>query len=105
VVEYLEKEMVDNLSNEEKRYIEAEIKYEGYIKKQKKEVLKMRKEDRRKIPPDLEFKKIPGLSREIIEKLEKYRPNTIGEAKRISGVTPAALSNILIYLKIRERNK
>ena len=105
VIEYLRHEGMNNLSDEEKRYIEAEVKYEGYIRKQKREILKMKREERRKIPSDLDFKKIPGLSREIIEKLEKYRPKTLGEAKKISGITPAAITNISIYLRILERGK
>ncbi len=105
VIEYLRHEGMNNLSDEEKRYIEAEVKYEGYIRKQKREILKMKREERRKIPFDLDFKKIPGLSREIIEKLEKYRPKTLGEAKKISGITPAAITNISIYLRILERGK
>jgi len=105
VIEYLRHEGMNNLSDEEKRYIEAEVKYEGYIRKQKREILKMKREERKKIPSDLDFKKIPGLSREIIEKLEKYRPRTLGEAKKISGITPAAITNISIYLRILERGK
>ncbi|MCP2519217.1 tRNA uridine-5-carboxymethylaminomethyl(34) synthesis enzyme MnmG [SCandidatus Aminicenantes bacterium Aminicenantia_JdfR_composite] len=105
VIEYLREEGLNNLSEEEKRYIEAEVKYEGYIKKQKREILRMRREERKRIPPELDFKKIPGLSKEIVEKLEKYRPKTIGEAKKISGITPAAITNISIYLKILEREK
>ncbi|MFQ6082744.1 MAG: tRNA uridine-5-carboxymethylaminomethyl(34) synthesis enzyme MnmG [Candidatus Aminicenantia bacterium] len=105
MIEYLKSKEVEVLTEEEKRYIEAEIKYEGYIKKQQKEVTKMLKQEKRKIPLDIEYQKIPGLSKEIIEKLKKYRPQTIGEAKRISGITPAALTNISIYLRLRERER
>ncbi len=105
MIEYLRNEGLNNLSEEEKRYIEAEVKYEGYIRKQKREILRMKREERKRIPSELDFKKIPGLSKEIVEKLEKYRPKTLGEAKKISGITPAAITNISIYLKILEREK
>jgi len=91
----------NNLTEEEVRHIESEIKYEGYIKKQEKEIQKMKKIERQKIPTDIDFKSIPGLTAEVTEKLIKFKPKTIGEAKKISGVTPAALLNIHIYIQIQ----
>lgn len=88
------------LSEEEKRFVESEIKYEGYIKKQEKEISKMVKIDSLVLPEDINYKEIPGLTREIIEKLEKNRPATIGEVKKISGITPAAVYNIYLYLEV-----
>jgi tRNA uridine 5-carboxymethylaminomethyl modification enzyme len=94
------------LNEEEKRFVESEIKYEGYIKKQEKEINRMMKLDALRLPPDINFRGIPGLTREIIEKLEKLRPETMAEAKKISGITPAAVYNIYLYIEImRKRNR
>jgi tRNA uridine 5-carboxymethylaminomethyl modification enzyme len=95
----------ESLSNEEMRAIESEIKYEGYLKRQKKEVSKLRRTDRMKIPKDLDLGKVPGLTREAREKLEKYRPGTIGQAKRIPGLTPAALFNIGVFVEAERRRR
>lgn len=94
-----------NLTNEEKRHIESEVKYEGYIRKQEKEIQKIKKIDRQKIPPNLNFKSIPGLTAEAVEKLNKFKPKTIGEAKKISGITPAALLNIHIFMQIQTKKE
>ena len=93
------------LSDDEIRHIESEIKYEGYIKKQKKEIARIIKGDKEKIPETLEFKNIPGLTREITENLHRIRPKTIGDVKKAPGITPAAITNIQIYLKLQKRNK
>jgi len=103
VVEY--KKFKLPLSDEEIRNIESEVKYEGYLKKQEKEIARIKRVDKEKIPKNTEFKKIAGLTGEVIEKLEKTRPQTIGEAKKIPGITPAATINLHIYLKIQKRKK
>lgn len=103
VLEY--KKFAEPLSAEEKRHIESEVKYEGYLKKQEKEISRIKKNDREKIPGSLDFREIPGLTREGIEKLDKLRPKTIGEAKRIPGITPAAVVNIHTYLCILKKKK
>jgi len=103
VVEY--KKFKLPLSDEEIRNIESEVKYEGYLKKQEKEIARIKRVDEEKIPKNTEFKKIAGLTGEMIEKLEKTRPQTIGEAKKIPGITPAATINLHIYLKIQKRKK
>ncbi len=87
-------------TDEEVRHIESEVKYEGYLKKQAKEIARIAKVDGVKIPPRLNFKKVPGLTSEVVEKLEKTAPSTLGEAKRVPGMTPAALINLHIYLKL-----
>lgn len=79
--------------------VEIQAKYAGYINKQTIEIEKSAKNENTFIPEDFEFKGIPGLSTEIVEKLTRIRPQTIGMASRISGVTPAAISLLLIYLK------
>ena len=93
------------LTAEEVRHIESEVKYEGYLKKQDKEIARIRKLDRESIPPGLRFGDIPGLTREAVEKLEKLGPQTLGEAKQIPGLTPAALMNIHIHLKLIRAGK
>jgi tRNA uridine 5-carboxymethylaminomethyl modification enzyme len=101
VVEY--KKFGVPLSNEEMRHVESEVKYEGYLKKQEKEIAKIRKIDGEKIPRGTEFQNIPGLTREMIEKLEEFMPRTMGEAKKIPGMTPAATMNLHVYLKIQKK--
>jgi tRNA uridine 5-carboxymethylaminomethyl modification enzyme len=103
VIKYVPSDML--LTEEEKRYCESEIKYEGYIKKQEKEVARLSKQDGKKIPGNLVYANIPGLSREVIEKLEKFSPRTIGEAKKIPGVTPASIINLHIAIAVHKRQK
>lgn len=78
--------------------IETETKYEGYIKRQLEEVARFRRVEGMAIP-DMRFEDVPGLSAEIKEKLERIRPASIGQASRISGVTPAAISMLMVHLK------
>ena len=79
-----------------------ETKYEGYIKKQLREIKKTQKQNDKKIPKRINYSKIAGLSNEAIEKLNKSQPTTIGSASRIEGVTPAAINLILIQIKKKE---
>lgn len=94
----------ENLTEEDIRHIESEVKYEGYLKRQEKEIARIKKMDKEKIPPSLEFQNVPGLTREVREKLDKFRPKTIGEAKKIPGITPAAVVNLHIYLNIQKKH-
>jgi tRNA uridine 5-carboxymethylaminomethyl modification enzyme len=103
VLEYKKPDV--NLSEEEIRHVESEVKYEGYLKKQTKEIARTLRIDKEKIPDDIKIKDIPGLTREVKEKLEKYSPKTIEEAKRIPGVTPAAIMNLHIFINLRRKNK
>ena len=80
----------------------TEIKYKGYIEKQLREVNKNKKQNNKKIPEDLEYNKISGLSNEVVEKLSKTKPETIGSAARIEGITPAAINLILVSIKKNE---
>ncbi len=80
--------------------IETEIKYAGYITQQERQIDRLKKSEGRRIPDDFEFRGIPGLSREIGEKLEKVQPATLGQAARIPGVTPAAIAILDVYLSI-----
>ncbi|MCI0420550.1 MAG: tRNA uridine-5-carboxymethylaminomethyl(34) synthesis enzyme MnmG [Acidobacteria bacterium] len=90
----------ERLSWEETKTVETAIKYEGYLKQQTQEIEKMKKAESRRIPQGFEYHGIPGLSREMIEKLSRVRPATIGQASRIPGVTPAALSILHIHLEM-----
>ena len=78
--------------------VEIEIKYEGYIKRQKSQIDDMRRLEAKKLPKDIDYNKIVGLRLEAIEKLSSIRPINIGQASRISGVSPADISVLLIYL-------
>jgi len=86
------------LSEDEIKRVEIELKYEGFIKRQFLEIKKFQKIEKIKIPSDINYALINSLSKEIIEKLTKIRPLTLGQASRISGITPAALSTIMIWL-------
>ncbi len=77
---------------------ETELKYSGYLEQQQRQIDRLKGSDGRRIPVDLEFSRIPGLSREVSEKLSKVRPVTLGQAARISGVTPAAISVLEIFM-------
>lgn len=79
--------------------IEIEAKYSGYIERQKQDIDKLRRSEDVKIPADLDLDKISGLSNEVKQKIRDHRPETIGMASRISGVTPAAISILLVYIK------
>ncbi len=79
--------------------VEIQIKYQGYIDRQLMEIAKQKKHEDSKIPADFDYASISGLSNEVIAKLEDSRPDTVGQAARISGITPAAISMILVYLK------
>ena len=79
-----------------------ETKYSGYIKKQQREVEKNKKQNAKKIPTDINYSNISGLSNEVIEKLQKTKPTTIGAASRLEGVTPAAINLILVSIKKAE---
>jgi tRNA uridine 5-carboxymethylaminomethyl modification enzyme len=79
--------------------VEYEIKYEGFIHRQQKEVEKFRHIEYIRIPEGFDFKGIPGLSKEIIEKLNRFNPITLGQANRISGVTPSAITLLMVYFK------
>ncbi|OGP53785.1 MAG: tRNA uridine-5-carboxymethylaminomethyl(34) synthesis enzyme MnmG [Deltaproteobacteria bacterium RBG_13_52_11] len=79
--------------------VELEVKYAGYIRKQEELVERFRRMERVRIPEDMRYKDTPGLSNEIKEKLSKIRPMTLGQASRIAGVTPAAISILMVQLK------
>ena len=79
--------------------VEIQIKYEGFIQRQNQVVAKQKKLENYRIPTNFQYEGIPGLSCEVIQKLEKIRPTTLGQASRISGITPAAVSIVMVMLK------
>jgi tRNA uridine 5-carboxymethylaminomethyl modification enzyme len=81
--------------------VEVQAKYEGYINRQRDEIERQRRHETLKLPENLDYSTVSGLSNEVRQKLQQHRPLTVGQASRISGVTPAAISLLLIYLKKR----
>ncbi|HSA90784.1 MAG TPA: tRNA uridine-5-carboxymethylaminomethyl(34) synthesis enzyme MnmG [Burkholderiales bacterium] len=79
--------------------VEIQAKYEGYIERQREEVARRAEFDSRPLPLDLDYREVHGLSAEVQQKLNHHRPETLGQAARISGVTPAAISLLLVHLK------
>lgn len=79
--------------------LEIEAKYRGYLQRQESDIAAFRKDEAMKIPADIDYKKIGGLSNEVVMRLNKIRPETLGAASRISGVTPAAVTAVLGYVK------
>ena len=85
--------------------VEIMVKYEGYISMQKKQVEGFKKLEKKLLSEDIEYSKIKGLRLEARQKLDKYKPYSIGQASRISGVSPADISVLLIYLEQLKKNK
>ncbi|MBW2325953.1 MAG: tRNA uridine-5-carboxymethylaminomethyl(34) synthesis enzyme MnmG [Deltaproteobacteria bacterium] len=93
----------NNISSKVAKQVEIEIKYEGYIKRQLKEIDKFKNLERMKIPQDFDFTQVHGLSNELKEKLSAVMPSSLGQASRIDGITPAGLSVIMIAIKAAEK--
>ncbi len=89
----------------EARAVETEIKFAGYLDQQKKSIAKLKAAEAVTIPEWLEYGTISGLSREMREKLERIRPITIGQASRIPGVTPAALSLVHVSIRLQGQSR
>ncbi|MGA2984321.1 MAG: tRNA uridine-5-carboxymethylaminomethyl(34) synthesis enzyme MnmG [Terriglobia bacterium] len=91
------------LSREEARRVETDFKYEGYLQQQERQMERMKRAESRRIPEWFEYGKVSGLSREVVEKLTKVRPLTLGQASRIPGITPAAVSLVNCFIEIFQR--
>jgi tRNA uridine 5-carboxymethylaminomethyl modification enzyme len=89
----------------EMKSVETEIKYAGYLDKQRRSIEKMRKAEDRRIPEWFDYKVVSGLSREMQQTLERVRPMTLGQASRIAGVTPAAVTLVNIYIEIQGKGR
>jgi tRNA uridine 5-carboxymethylaminomethyl modification enzyme len=92
---------VEKLLTDEAEQVEISIKYEGYITRQQVEINKQANNENTKLPKDIDYSQIRGLSIEVQQKLTQQQPETMGQASRISGVTPASLSLVLVHLKRR----
>ena len=88
-----------DLTKEERQRVTINIKYKGYIDKALRQVEKVKAMEEKKIPSDIDYDKVVNLALEAKQKLEEVRPLTVGQASRISGINPADISVLLIYLK------
>jgi len=91
------------MAREEARRIETDLKYEGYLAQQEKHIQHMKRAEQRRIPEGFDYGSVSGLSREVVEKFTRVRPLTLGQALRIPGVTPAAVSLVNVYIEIFQR--
>jgi tRNA uridine 5-carboxymethylaminomethyl modification enzyme len=101
----LEGKETQNLNKDVLKQVEIEAKYEGYIQREKELVERTLKLEEKEIPHSIDFKTIKGLRKEAQEKLNSIKPRSIGQAARISGVSPADITTLLIFLYGRRRSK
>jgi tRNA uridine 5-carboxymethylaminomethyl modification enzyme len=92
-------ELDDRLSAQIRAQIEVAAKYAGYIERQEEEIARHRRNEETRLPADLDYARVAGLSNEVRQKLSQARPATVGQAARVPGVTPAAVSILLVHLK------
>jgi len=90
-------------AREEARRVETGFKYEGYLSQQERQIERMKRAEERRIPDWFDYGQVSGLSREVVEKLTRVRPVTLGQAARIPGITPAAVSLVNVYIEIFQR--
>lgn len=104
LAELIESGLVEDASlrREDLLSIETAIKYEGYLEQQDREVAKLRRAEAKRIPQGLDYAAMPGLSREIVEKLTRVQPQSMAQASRIPGITPASLSIVLLHLELHQ---
>jgi tRNA uridine 5-carboxymethylaminomethyl modification enzyme len=102
LIDLLGKDKIDN--EEISQAIEITVKYDGYIKRQLRQISRFEKLEEKKIPLDFSYDRVMGFSREVLEKLKRVRPASIGQASRISGITPVAISLLLVALE-RDRRQ
>jgi tRNA uridine 5-carboxymethylaminomethyl modification enzyme len=89
----------DRLAPQIRTQLEVAAKYSGYIERQEEEIARQRRNEETRLPADLDYARVAGLSNEVRQKLAQIRPDTVGQAARLSGVTPAAVSILLVHLK------
>ena len=104
LVELMEEQGIA-LSEEERSVVQTHIKYEGYIRQQIRDVNRLQGLEHRNIPSNIDYQQVEGLSREIVERLSNVRPNSLGQASRIPGITPAAISALNIHLELKQRTR
>ena len=90
---------IEIIEEEVANQVEIQIKYEGYLKRQQEQIDRFRKMENFTIPEEIDYKKLSGLSAEVKEKLDMIRPRSLGQAARISGITPSAISILMIHMK------
>jgi tRNA uridine 5-carboxymethylaminomethyl modification enzyme len=93
----------DRLGAQIRAQLEVAAKYAGYIERQEEEIARLRRNEETRLPPDIDYARVAGLSNEVRQKLEQIRPATVGQAARVAGVTPAAVSILLVHLKKSSR--
>ena len=98
ILKPIDTERVETLSREIMEQIDINIKYDGYIKRQMKQVEQFKKLENKRSPDDIDYDKVPSLRIEAVQKLKQFRPLSMGQASRISGVSPADISVLLVYL-------
>ena len=91
----------EELAEQIEAQVEVQARYEGYVRRQEQEIARNRRNAETLLPPDLDYASVRGLSSEIRQKLSASRPATVAQASRISGITPAAISNLLVHIKKR----
>ena len=92
--------LFENVNNDILEYVNTEIKYEGYIRQEKELIDKMKSIENITLP-EIEYKNLSGLRLEARQKLDKFKPSTLGQAKRIDGVSPSDINVLLVYLKLK----
>jgi tRNA uridine 5-carboxymethylaminomethyl modification enzyme len=85
--------------------VEIQAKYHGYIERQRDEIARVSHYEETKLPEDLDYAAVPGLSIEVKDKLNRLRPETLGQASRIAGITPAAISLLLVHLRRKQTSR
>ena len=93
------RDIFEGLNQEEVRTVLLRTRYEGYIQRQRREIQRFRLLERIELPGDIDYFQVPGLSTEVREKLTQRRPRTLGEASRMEGITPAAITALFVYLR------
>jgi len=91
------------LSGEQRQYLKTHATYAGYLERQAKDIAAFRRDAGLRMPGDLDYSKIGGLSNEVRQKLSSQRPETLGEASKLEGLTPGALMAVLAYIKKKNR--
>ncbi|MFH0925019.1 MAG: tRNA uridine-5-carboxymethylaminomethyl(34) synthesis enzyme MnmG [bacterium] len=97
------KESDNDLRNDVQKETEVEVKYEGYIKRQLVDIERFKKLESKRIPQEINYDVIPGLSNEVRQRLKEHRPVSLGQVSRLSGITPSAISTLMVYLEKLKR--
>ena len=89
----------NSAADQARKQVEVQVKYQGYVDRQTEEIARVKKQESTSLPADLDYEKMQGLSNELKQKLIMAKPENVGRASRIPGMTPAAVSLLLVYLK------